>query len=98
VNAIKFVKPGETPSIFIHGESTETLVRVWVEDNGIGIDPMHYKRIFEIFGRVYGDKQFEGTGIGLAIAKKAVERMGGEIGVESQLNQGSRFWFTLKKE
>lgn len=98
VNAIKFVKPGETPKVFIHGESTETVVRVWVEDHGIGIDPMHYKRIFEIFGRVYGDKQFEGTGIGLAIAKKAVERMGGEIGVESQLSQGSRFWFTLKKE
>ena len=98
VNAIKFVKPGETPKVFIHGESTETVVRVWVEDQGIGIDPMHYKRIFEIFGRVYGDKQFEGTGIGLAIAKKAVERMGGEIGVESQLSQGSRFWFTLKKE
>ena len=98
VNAIKFVKPGETPKVFIHGESTETVVRVWVEDQGIGIDPMHYKRIFEIFGRVYGDKQFEGTGIGLAIAKKAVERMEGEIGVESQLSQGSRFWFTLKKE
>jgi signal transduction histidine kinase len=67
------------------------------DDNGIGIDPAHFKRIFEIFGRVYGDKKFEGTGIGLAIAIKTAERMGGEIGVESQLDHGNRFWFTLNR-
>ncbi|MCI0540496.1 MAG: ATP-binding protein [Verrucomicrobiales bacterium] len=50
-----------------------------------------------MFGRVYADKKYEGTGIGLAIAKKAVERLGGEIGVESELGKGSRFWFTLKR-
>jgi PAS domain S-box-containing protein len=96
-NAVKFLKPGNNPSVVIRAEAAGTGVKVWVEDNGIGIDPAHFKRIFDIFGRVYGDKKFEGTGIGLAIAKKAAERMGGDIGVESQLGQGSRFWFTLKK-
>lgn len=96
-NAVKFVRPGTTPTIRVHGEETETMARIWFDDNGIGIDPTHFKRIFEIFGRVYGDKKFEGTGIGLAVAKKAVERMGGRIGVQSQLGTGSRFWFELKK-
>jgi PAS domain S-box-containing protein len=95
-NAVKFVRPHVTPHILIHAETKEGMVRVWFDDNGIGIDPLHFNRIFEIFGRVYGEKQFKGTGIGLAIAKKAVERMGGKIGVESQLGQGSRFWFTVK--
>jgi PAS domain S-box-containing protein len=95
-NAVKFVQPGVMPQVLIYAETTEGLVRVWVEDNGIGIDPMHFNRIFEIFGRVYADTIFEGTGIGLAIAKKAVERMNGSIGVESQPGSGSRFWFSLK--
>lgn len=96
-NAVKFVAPGIVPEVNIHGEPAKDRVRIWFEDNGIGIDPAHHKRIFEIFGRVYPDKQFEGTGIGLAIVKKAVERMGGRVGVESQLGRGSRFWFTLKR-
>jgi PAS domain S-box-containing protein len=96
-NAVKFVVPNVTPEVNIHADQANGFVRIWFEDNGIGIDPAHYNRIFEIFGRVYADKKFEGTGIGLAIVKKAVERMGGEIGVESQLGRGSRFWFTLKK-
>ncbi|EEF60620.1 multi-sensor signal transduction histidine kinase [Pedosphaera parvula Ellin514] len=96
-NAVKFVVPGVTPEINIHADQTEGFVRIWFEDNGIGIDSAHYHRIFEMFGGVHADKKFEGTGIGLTIVKKAVERMGGEIGVESQPDQGSRFWFTLKK-
>jgi PAS domain S-box-containing protein len=96
-NAVKFVEPGVMPQILIRGDSSGAMARIWFEDNGIGIDPSHFTRIFEIFGRVYGDKKFEGTGIGLAIVKKAVERMGGGIGIESQLGCGSRFWFTLRK-
>lgn len=96
-NAVKFATPGVTPEVRIHGEPFDGMVRIWVEDNGIGIDPSHFKQIFVIFGRVYAEKQFPGTGIGLAIVKKAVERLGGQIGLESELGKGSRFWFTLKR-
>ncbi len=96
-NAVKFVKPGVTPHILIRAESEGELVWIWFEDNGIGIEATHFARIFSIFGRIYDDKMFEGTGIGLAIVKKAVERMDGQIGVESTPGVGSRFWFTLKK-
>jgi signal transduction histidine kinase len=71
-------------------------VRVWFEDNGIGIAPSDLHRIFGMFERVHASNEYEGTGIGLAIVRKAVERMGGEVGVESRLGQGSRFWFELK--
>ena len=68
-----------------------------MRDNGIGIDPDDFDRIFQIFGRVHPDAAFEGTGIGLAIVKKAVQRMGGEIGVESEVGRGTLFWFTLAR-
>jgi PAS domain S-box-containing protein len=71
------------------------IVRLWVEDNGIGIDPKDQERIFKMFERVSFD--YEGTGIGLTIARKAMERIGGRIGVESALRQGSRFWLELRK-
>jgi signal transduction histidine kinase len=102
-NAIKFVEPGETPRISIWGEEglvnqfeTETQwVRLWIEDNGIGISPQHQDRIFQAFERLHGIEAYPGTGIGLAIVKRGVERMGGRVGVESDLGQGSRFWIEL---
>lgn len=72
-------------------------IRLWVEDNGIGIAPEHQKRIFGVFERLHGIESYPGTGIGLAIVKKGVDRMGGQVGVESQLGQGSRFWIQLRK-
>jgi PAS domain S-box-containing protein len=72
-------------------------VRLWVEDNGIGIEPKHQERIFNVFERLHGAETYPGTGIGLAIVRKGVERMGGRVGVESQLGQGSRFWIELQK-
>jgi PAS domain S-box-containing protein len=96
-NAVKFVAPGVAPKVRLWAEINGQVVRVWFEDNGIGIAPEHHKQIFQIFGRVYSDKQFEGTGIGLAIVKKAAERMGGEAGVVSEIGCGSRFWLSLKK-
>lgn len=95
-NAVKFTRVGNIPKIRIQSEELDGKVRISIEDNGIGIAPEHFDRVFAMFGRVYSDKEFEGTGIGLAIVRRAVERMGGEIGVESKVNQGSRFWFTLK--
>lgn len=73
------------------------VVRVWFEDNGIGIAPKDSNRIFRMFERIHPAEQFEGTGIGLTIARKALERMGGRIGYESNAGNGTRFWFELKK-
>jgi signal transduction histidine kinase len=96
-NAVKFVPDGKIPEIRIRAEDQGPNVRIWFEDNGIGIDPSHYGRIFEIFGQVYPETKFGGTGIGLAIVRKAVQRMNGAVGVESQAGQGSRFWIVLEK-
>jgi PAS domain S-box-containing protein len=94
-NAVKFVPPGVLPEIRIRTERADGKIRVWFEDNGIGIDPSHHERIFQIFGQVYPEKKFGGTGIGLAIVRKAVQRMNGEAGVESRMDKGSRFWLIL---
>jgi signal transduction histidine kinase len=74
-----------------------TIVRVWVEDNGIGIAPEHHRRIFEVFERLHGTEEYPGTGIGLAIVRKGVERMEGSVGVESSVAAGSRFWIELRR-
>ena len=95
-NGVKFVAPGTFPKILISAEVQGDNIRLSFEDNGIGIAPEHRSRIFQIFGRVYSEKQYEGTGIGLAIAKKAAERMGGTIGVDSELGRGSCFFLVLK--
>ena len=72
-------------------------VRVWFEDNGIGIAPEDHIRIFQMLERLHPPKAYEGTGIGLAIARKGIRRMGGHIGVQSELGKGSKFWIELKK-
>ena len=96
-NAVKFVAPGVRPEIHIRAEAIpDTGVRYWFEDNGIGIDPATVKRLFQMFQRGLPAGPYEGTGMGLAIVRKAVERMCGRVGVESQPGVGSRFWFELK--
>ncbi len=95
-NAVKFAAEGRKPVIEIRGSTDADRATISVCDNGIGIDPEHFARIFEIFGRVYSDKKFEGTGIGLSIVRKAVHRMGGQVSVTSTLGQGSCFSFTLQ--
>ncbi|MDB6055686.1 MAG: putative Histidine kinase [Verrucomicrobiales bacterium] len=96
-NAVKFKPSSRKAEIKVRAETVQEKVIIWVEDNGIGIEPTHFDRIFTIFGRVHADKKYDGTGIGLSIVKKAVERLGGQIGLESELGKGTRFWFTLKK-
>jgi signal transduction histidine kinase len=94
-NGVKFVTPGEIPVVTVRDELLDNSVRVWVEDNGIGIAPEHQQRIFRIFERLHGRESYSGTGIGLAIVEKAITRMNGKVGVESELGKGSRFWFEL---
>jgi signal transduction histidine kinase len=97
-NAAKFVAPGTQPRIHVSGEIREGWVRLWIEDNGIGIPPEHQERVFGIFERLHKQKEYPGTGIGLAIVRKAMERVGGRAGVDSQVGKGSRFWIDLPKE
>ena len=97
-NAIKFVLPEEKPQIHLWTEEHDTLVRLWIEDNGIGIAPEHHERIFRIFERLHGIERYPGTGIGLTTVKKGVEKMSGTVGVESVPDKGSRFWIELQKK
>ncbi|MEO5961308.1 MAG: PAS domain S-box protein [Opitutaceae bacterium] len=94
-NAVKFVRKGEQPSVRVRTEARGRYVRLWVEDNGIGIAPEYQDRIWGMFERVHPKENYEGTGIGLAIVRKAVERMGGQVGVDSDGAKGSRFWIQL---
>ncbi|MBI4520990.1 MAG: PAS domain S-box protein [Gemmatimonadetes bacterium] len=94
-NAIKFVPPDRTPHVRVRGEINGNRARIWVEDNGIGIAPEHRERIFRVFERLNPADAYSGTGVGLAIVQKGVERMGGKVGVESQPGKGSQFWIEL---
>lgn len=94
-NALKFVMPSRAPRVVLRAEQHGQRVRVWVEDNGIGVAPQNHEKIFVLFHRLHRPEEYAGTGVGLAIVKRAVERMGGSVGVESTLNEGSQFWFEL---
>lgn len=92
-NALKFTRREVPPEILIWTETSNTTVRIWVQDNGIGIPREHLERVFRIFERL--EESAGSTGIGLAIIRKAVERMDGRVGVESTPGEGSRFWLEL---
>jgi signal transduction histidine kinase len=96
-NAIKFVESGKQPHVRIYAQTTGGFVRLLVEDNGIGIPDEQQAQIFGVFERLHGQETYPGVGMGLAIVRKAVERMNGTVGVESQVGQGSRFWISLPK-
>ncbi len=96
-NAIKFRKPDERPIILISAEEMQSEWIIRIEDNGIGIAAAHLDRIFVIFQRLHTREQYEGTGIGLAICQKIVMQLGGRIWVESEIQKGSTFYFTLPK-
>jgi PAS domain S-box-containing protein len=95
-NSLKFVAPDVTPVVLLRAEEEGGWVRVWVEDNGIGIAPEYHEQVFRVFNRLNGEK-YPGTGMGLAIVQRAIERMGGRAGLESNSEQGSRFWIELRK-
>ncbi len=93
-NAVKFVRPGTEARVRVWGERRDGVVRIWVEDDGIGVPAEMRTRIFGLFQRA--NRHYEGTGLGLALVKKVAERMGGRVGVESEPGQGSRFWLELR--
>jgi chemotaxis family two-component system sensor kinase Cph1 len=94
-NAIKFRRQDEPPRIHVGVQRKQTEWEFSIRDNGIGIDPQYYQRIFVIFQRLHRHEEYPGTGIGLALCKKIVERHGGHIGVDSTPGKGSTFHFTL---
>ncbi len=94
-NAVKFVRRGEKPVVDLWTEETADGVRIFVRDHGIGIPKEVQHRLFGMFERL--NRDYEGTGIGLSIVRKAVERMGGSFGVESEEGRGATFWVQLKK-
>ena len=93
-NAIKFRRE-EPPQIMIRAQRRQHVVTFYVQDNGIGIDPEHIQSIFEIFRRLHTAEEYPGTGMGLAICKKIVERHGGHISVQSRPGEGSTFQFAI---
>jgi PAS domain S-box-containing protein len=95
-NAIKF-RGKKKPEITITVEELPSKWRIAVSDNGIGISPEYHQRIFIIFQRLHTHEEYTGTGIGLALCKKIIERHGGEVWVESKKNKGTTFTFTIKK-
>jgi len=97
-NALKFQKPGEPSQIHVSAERNPEQPGYWtfrVTDNGIGIEPRHFDRLFMIFQRLHGKREYPGTGIGLSLCKRIVERHGGKIWLESEAGKGTTFIFTL---
>ena len=91
------VGPGRRPVITVDWEESERSYRLRIADNGIGIAPDNRDRIFRMFERAHNAQGYEGTGIGLAIVRKAMDRIGGRVSVESKLDQGSRFILDFRK-
>lgn len=96
-NAVKFVAPGTRPSVRIWAQEVQGKARIWIQDNGIGIPRDAQNKIFRMFQKMHAESEYPGTGMGLAIVRKAVQRMGGQAGLESEPGKGSRFWLELPK-
>ena len=94
-NAVKFTRAGEAPLVTLGAERERDRVRLWVQDRGIGVLPEDQDRIFRIFERSRNAMGYPGSGVGLAIVKNGVERMHGQVAVESTPGEGSLFWVTL---
>ncbi|MEO7924458.1 MAG: PAS domain S-box protein [Chitinophagaceae bacterium] len=96
-NSLKYFKEGAIPEISISAKDTGTHWQFAVSDNGIGIDPQYFDKVFIIFQRLHNKEEYSGTGMGLAICKKIIDSLGGKIWVESEEGKGSTFYFTIPK-
>jgi signal transduction histidine kinase len=96
-NALKFTRNTPAPAIEIGGRETERSCILWVKDNGIGFDMRYHDRIFEIFQRLQRAEEYPGTGIGLAMVRKSMERMGGRVWAESKPGEGAAFYLEVPR-
>ncbi len=94
-NSIKFTEHKENPIIEVGAEKGETETIYYVKDNGAGFNMKYYNKLFDIFQRLHSQKEFEGTGVGLAIVKRLINRQGGHIWAEGKVDEGATFFFTL---
>ncbi len=96
-NAVKFSSPRETPKIKIGFEDQNDSYRFFISDNGVGFDKKYANKLFQVFQRLHTIEEFEGTGVGLALVKRIVERHGGSVDVEAKKDNGATFYFSLAK-
>jgi PAS domain S-box-containing protein len=96
-NAAKYIPEDTAPRIQVGSEPRGSSLRIWIQDNGIGIPEEEQGNLFQMFQRLNNARNYEGTGLGLAIVKRAAERMGGTVGVQSSPGAGSKFWIELKR-
>ena len=96
-NAIKYRRPDKPPRVHVSADVRPDEWLFQVTDNGIGFDPQYSERIFGLFKRLHGQGEYSGSGIGLAICRKIIERHGGRIWAESEAGHGARFFFTLRR-
>ena len=96
-NAVKYSQKEQKPTIEIGGKQTKDFNFVKIKDNGIGLDMKHAHKIFGVFNRLVGEKEYIGTGIGLAIVHRIITRHGGEVSVESEIGKETTFWVKLPK-
>jgi signal transduction histidine kinase len=94
-NSIKFTEHEDNPSIDVGAEKGETETIYYITDNGAGFNMKYYNKLFDLFQRLHSQKEFEGTGVGLAIVKRLLNRQGGRIWAEGKVNEGATFFFTL---
>ena len=97
-NAIKYKNSSKKPNVKLSAKKEKDYWKFTIADNGIGIEQIHHKKIFQIFQRLHGEEDFKGEGIGLANCKKIISNLGGKIWVESTLGKGSKFHFTLPQQ
>jgi light-regulated signal transduction histidine kinase (bacteriophytochrome) len=94
-NAVKFTRKKDKAIIEVNGFNSGEFNTYCIKDNGAGFDMRYYNILFEIFRRLHGEKEYEGTGVGLAIVKKIIQRHGGSIWAEGKPGEGATFCFTL---